>query len=106
VGKPEGKRPLGKPRRKWVHDIKIDLREIGNEASGSVKCWGKFLSSCTIGGFSRRAQLHEVSWFNSSYIPCGGRLAYLHSSPASRRTRRKGNPVPGAIIGLPSHWGT
>jgi hypothetical protein len=25
-GKPEGKRPLGKPRRRWVDDIKIDLR--------------------------------------------------------------------------------
>jgi hypothetical protein len=29
VGKPEGKRPLGRPRRRWVHKIKIDLREIG-----------------------------------------------------------------------------
>jgi hypothetical protein len=26
VGKPEGKRPLGKPRRRWVDDIKMDLR--------------------------------------------------------------------------------
>jgi hypothetical protein len=29
VGKPEGKRPLGKPRRRWVDNIKMDLREIG-----------------------------------------------------------------------------
>jgi hypothetical protein len=29
VGKPEGKRPLGRPRRVWVDKIKIDLREIG-----------------------------------------------------------------------------
>jgi hypothetical protein len=29
VGKPEGKRPLGKPKRKWVDNIKTDLREIG-----------------------------------------------------------------------------
>jgi hypothetical protein len=28
VGKPEGKRPLGRPRRRWVFNIKIDLREI------------------------------------------------------------------------------
>jgi hypothetical protein len=28
VGKPEGKRPLGRPRRKWVDNIKMDLREI------------------------------------------------------------------------------
>jgi hypothetical protein len=27
--KPEGKRPLGRPRRKWVDNIKMDLREIG-----------------------------------------------------------------------------
>jgi hypothetical protein len=29
VGKPEGKRPLGRPRCRWVDNIKMDLREIG-----------------------------------------------------------------------------
>jgi hypothetical protein len=29
VGKPEGKRPLERPRRRWVDNIKMDLREIG-----------------------------------------------------------------------------
>jgi hypothetical protein len=29
VGKPEGKRPLGRPRRRWVDNIKMDLREAG-----------------------------------------------------------------------------
>jgi hypothetical protein len=29
VGKPEGKRPLGRPRRRWVNNIKMDLLEIG-----------------------------------------------------------------------------
>jgi hypothetical protein len=28
VGKPEGKRPLGRPRRRWVDNIKMDVREI------------------------------------------------------------------------------
>jgi hypothetical protein len=28
VGKPEGKRPLGRQRRRWVDNIKMDLREI------------------------------------------------------------------------------
>jgi hypothetical protein len=28
IGKPEGKRPLGSPRRRWVDNIKMDLREI------------------------------------------------------------------------------
>jgi hypothetical protein len=29
VGKPEGKRPLGRKRHRWVDNIKINLREIG-----------------------------------------------------------------------------
>jgi hypothetical protein len=29
VGKPEGKRPLGKPRRRWQDNIRMDLRETG-----------------------------------------------------------------------------
>jgi hypothetical protein len=28
VGKPKGRRPLGRPRRRWVGNIKMDLREI------------------------------------------------------------------------------
>ena len=65
VGKPEGKRPLGRPRRRWENNVKMDLQEVGcggygldradsgygqvagtcecgNESSGSVKC-GEFL---------------------------------------------------------------
>jgi hypothetical protein len=29
VGKPQGKRPLGRPRCRWAGNIKMDLREIG-----------------------------------------------------------------------------
>jgi hypothetical protein len=35
VGKSEGKIPLGRPRRRWVDNIKMDLREIGLDRSGS-----------------------------------------------------------------------
>jgi hypothetical protein len=64
VGKPEGKRPLGRPRRRWVDNIRMDLQEVGcgymdwiglaqdrdgwrklecsNESSGSIQC-GEFL---------------------------------------------------------------
>ena len=31
VGKPEGKRPLGRPRRRWEDNIKIYLQEVGCE---------------------------------------------------------------------------
>jgi hypothetical protein len=30
VGKPEGKRPLGRPRRRWDDNIKMDLQEVGS----------------------------------------------------------------------------
>jgi hypothetical protein len=61
VGKPVGKRPLGRPRSRWMDNIKMDLREIGwggmdwivlaqdrdqwralehgNERYGTIKCW-------------------------------------------------------------------
>ena len=29
VGKPEGRRPLGRPRRRWEDNIRMDLRELG-----------------------------------------------------------------------------
>jgi hypothetical protein len=74
VGKPEGKRPLGRPRRRWVDNINRDLgevgwgdvdwigldqdrdkwraRECGSEPSGSMKCWE----------LSSSAQLHRVKF--------------------------------------------
>jgi hypothetical protein len=83
VGKPEGKRPLGRPRRRWMDDIKMGLLEIGL----SVVDWiglaqyryrwrafvnsvmnlrvpynaGKLPSGCTICGLSSVTQLHRVS---------------------------------------------
>jgi hypothetical protein len=36
VGKPEGKRPLGRPRRRWEDNIKIDLQEVGG-------CYGDWM---------------------------------------------------------------
>jgi hypothetical protein len=29
VGKPEGKRPMGRPRHRWENNIKVDLQEVG-----------------------------------------------------------------------------
>jgi hypothetical protein len=70
-------------RSRWVNNIKTDLTEIGwggmdwIDLAANGDQWralvntvinlrvpynfGKFLSSCTTGGFSRRTQLHEVS---------------------------------------------
>jgi len=44
VGKPEGKRPLGRPRRRW-DNIKMDLREVGRVGTG----WS-WLRIGTVGG--------------------------------------------------------
>ena len=34
MGKPKGKRPLGRPRHRWEDNIKMDLREVGFGADG------------------------------------------------------------------------
>jgi hypothetical protein len=36
VGRPEGKRPLGRPRRRWENNIKIDLGEIGIDGANWI----------------------------------------------------------------------
>jgi hypothetical protein len=66
VGRPEGKRPLGRPRRRWEDNIKMDLQEVGGdrgtgwswlrigtgrghgeELSSSINA-GNFLTSCKV----------------------------------------------------------
>jgi hypothetical protein len=37
VGKPEGKRPLGRPRRIWEYNIKMELREIGIDVANRIQ---------------------------------------------------------------------
>jgi hypothetical protein len=80
VGKPEGKRPLGRPRSRWVNHVKIYLRETGWDGMAWVNLtedrdqWrvlvnmlmnlrvpqnvNRFLGSNKTGCFSKRAQLH------------------------------------------------
>jgi hypothetical protein len=83
VGMPEGKRPLGRPRRRWEDNIKMELREIvidggtgfgwlkggssggfcekGNEPLGFIKKEGCCLTSCVTISFSNNILHHEVS---------------------------------------------
>ena len=37
VGRPEGKRPLGRPRRRWKDNIKMDLQEVGRGGMDSIE---------------------------------------------------------------------
>jgi hypothetical protein len=39
VGKPEGRRPLGRPRRRWEDNIKLDLREVGWGGAWTGSIW-------------------------------------------------------------------
>jgi hypothetical protein len=83
VVKPEERRPLGRPRRRWVENIRMDLGQVGwgdvdwiGRAQGRnrwralvnsvLNLWVvcnalKLLSGLTTGGFSSSAQLHRVS---------------------------------------------
>jgi hypothetical protein len=83
VGNPEGKRPLGRPRRRWVDNIRVDLGEVGwgdvdwiglakdrNRWRALVNSVfnlrvprnvGKVSSGLTSSGLSSSVQLHRVS---------------------------------------------
>jgi hypothetical protein len=37
VGRPEGKRPLGRPRHRWEDNIRMDLREIGIDVANWIR---------------------------------------------------------------------
>jgi hypothetical protein len=37
IGRPGGKRPLGRPRRRWEDNIKMDLREIGIDGANWIQ---------------------------------------------------------------------
>ena len=37
VGKPKGKRPLGRPRRRWEYNIEMDLQEVGGGFGDSME---------------------------------------------------------------------
>jgi hypothetical protein len=84
VGKPEGKRPLGKPGRRWVDNIRMDLGEVGWDDVNWIGLaqdrnrWralvnselnlrvpsnaGKLSSGLTSSGLSSSAQLHRVKY--------------------------------------------
>ena len=47
MGKPEGKRPLRRPRRRWENNIKMDLQELGIDFSNSGE--GQRASLCERG---------------------------------------------------------
>ena len=85
VGKPEGKRPLGRPRRRWVDNIRMDLQEVGcgyvdwiglaqdrdrwrTLVSAVMKNAGNFLTSCKPVSFSRRTLHHGVSKYSPACI--------------------------------------
>jgi hypothetical protein len=61
VGKPKGRRPLERPRRRWEDNIKMDLREVGFDQSGSG--YGQAVGSCEYGdklsGFIKRGKFLE-----------------------------------------------
>ena len=46
MGKPEGKRPLGRPRNRWEDNIKMDLQEVGC----GIWTGSSWLSIGTVGG--------------------------------------------------------
>jgi hypothetical protein len=96
VGKLDGKRPLGRPRRRWEDNIKMDLQRGRSGGMDWIELaldrnrWrelvisvmnlrvplhaGNFLTGCEQVSFSRRTMLHGVSTFSNR----DGKNACLH----------------------------
>ena len=107
VAKPEEKSPLGRPRRRWVDNIRMDLQEVGcgymdwiGLAQGRHRWrtlvsavmnlrvpWnaGIFLTSCKPVSFSRRTVHHGVSKYEESLRKSQKQLCFLavHEMPDS-----------------------
>ena len=75
VGKPEGKRPLGRPRRRWEDNIKTDLQEVG----GGCRDWMELAQDRD----RWRALVSTVMNFRGS-IKCGEFLDWLQNQLASQ----------------------
>ena len=100
VGNTEGRRPLGRPRRRWVDNIRMDLQEVGCVYMDWIALaqdrdmwrtlvsavmnlgvpWnvGNFLTSCKPVSFSRRTLHHGVSKKVSSFSKYQTLLRYTH----------------------------
>jgi len=63
VGKPEGRRPLGRPRRRWTDNIRMDLQVVGSgfmdwiglaqdrQVAGACECGDELSGSVKFGEF-------------------------------------------------------
>jgi hypothetical protein len=80
LGKPEGRRSLGRPRHRWVNNSRMDLGVVGwndvdwiglaqdrDKWRSLVKMLGNYRVTSTADGLLSSAQLHGVSYMN---IPC------------------------------------
>jgi hypothetical protein len=77
VGKPEGKRPLGRPRSRWIDDIKMDLIEIGV----NVVDWIGLAQD----RYRRRVLVNSV--MNLRFLPSGCTTCGLSSGTQLQRVR-------------------
>jgi hypothetical protein len=69
VGKPEGKRPLGRPRRRWADNIKLYLLEIG---------WGG-VDWIGLAQDRDKWRARECGYEPSGSIKCGETIKWLHN---------------------------
>jgi hypothetical protein len=67
---------------------------IGNDVFYAVRAKGLYNEDTS-----------RVSCWRKKRDPCGGGVEYLDRNPASRRRRRRGNPVIGGTTGPPCSWG-
>jgi hypothetical protein len=86
MGKPEGNRPLGRPRHRWENNIKMDLQEVGGGVVGTGWSWlrvadtfgygeglslsinaGNFLTSCKVYWLASQEGLCSMEQVSNPY---------------------------------------
>jgi hypothetical protein len=81
VGKPEGKRPLGRPRRRWEDNIKMDVQEVGGGRGDWMELaldrdrWRAFnsdveglIGSCTPFSFIQKSIFYDAATYVLKHI--------------------------------------
>jgi hypothetical protein len=64
IGRPKGKRPLGRPRSRWEDNIKLDLREIGIDGANWIQPaqdrvqWRAFVNTIMNFGFHKESRIY------------------------------------------------
>ncbi|KAJ4447271.1 hypothetical protein ANN_09275 [Periplaneta americana] len=114
VGTPEGKRPLGRPRRGWEDNIKMDLREVGYDDRDWINLaqdrdrWGAYVRAAMNLRFARKHVHKEENWWDDVILAGENKFNVFGSNEQQYVWRKKNEDLEKKKNLLPTvkHGGT